>query len=80
RTPRPDYRVRIFTRREEFDFAGHPTLGSALAWRRGPGSPRPRSWLPPTDPEAGLPGADLHPARGVRLRRAPHPRVRARLA
>ena len=28
-----DYRVRIFTPYEEFDFAGHPTLGSAAAWR-----------------------------------------------
>ena len=30
---RADYRVRIFTPYEEFDFAGHPTLGSAAAWR-----------------------------------------------
>lgn len=28
-----DYRVRIFTPTEEFDFAGHPTLGTAAAWR-----------------------------------------------
>lgn len=27
--PEADYRVRIFTPTEEFDFAGHPTLGSA---------------------------------------------------
>lgn len=30
--PDADYRVRIFTSREEFPFAGHPTLGSAHAW------------------------------------------------
>lgn len=28
-----DYRVRIFTPFEELPFAGHPTLGSARAWR-----------------------------------------------
>ncbi|WJY67923.1 PhzF family phenazine biosynthesis protein [Corynebacterium auris] len=27
-----DYRVRIFSPRGEYDFAGHPTLGSARAW------------------------------------------------
>lgn len=31
--PAADYRVRIFTPHEEFDFAGHPTLGSAAVWR-----------------------------------------------
>ncbi|RAX51264.1 phenazine biosynthesis protein PhzF [Arthrobacter sp. AQ5-05] len=30
--PRADYRVRIFTAKEELPFAGHPTLGSAKAW------------------------------------------------
>lgn len=30
--PEADYRVRIFTPTEEFDFAGHPTLGTARAW------------------------------------------------
>lgn len=30
--PGADYRVRIFTPSTELDFAGHPTLGSALAW------------------------------------------------
>lgn len=38
--PEADYRVRIFTPREEFDFAGHPTLGSALAWLHAGGTPR----------------------------------------
>ncbi|WJY97437.1 Trans-2,3-dihydro-3-hydroxyanthranilate isomerase [Corynebacterium fournieri] len=27
-----DYRVRIFTPTQEYDFAGHPTLGTARAW------------------------------------------------
>ncbi|WP_049361170.1 PhzF family phenazine biosynthesis protein [Corynebacterium aurimucosum] len=35
-----DYRVRIFTPYEEFDFAGHPTLGSAAAWRALGNHPR----------------------------------------
>lgn len=29
-----DYRLRIFTPNEELPFAGHPTLGSAHAWRQ----------------------------------------------
>lgn len=37
---RADYRVRIFTPYEEFDFAGHPTLGSAAAWRALGNSPQ----------------------------------------
>ena len=37
---RADYRVRIFTPYEEFDFAGHPTLGSAAAWRALGNQPR----------------------------------------
>jgi PhzF family phenazine biosynthesis protein len=31
--PSADYRVRIFTTHGELPFAGHPTLGSAHAWR-----------------------------------------------
>ena len=31
-TPGADYRVRIFTPRQELSFAGHPTLGSCHAW------------------------------------------------
>ncbi|MHA7224313.1 PhzF family phenazine biosynthesis protein [Arthrobacter sp. RHLT1-20] len=38
--PRADYRVRIFTVREEFPFAGHPTLGSAHAWLEAGGRPQ----------------------------------------
>ncbi|BCW68835.1 phenazine biosynthesis protein PhzF [Arthrobacter sp. NicSoilB4] len=38
--PGADYRVRIFTGREEFPFAGHPTLGSAHAWLEAGGIPR----------------------------------------
>ncbi len=42
---RPDatYRVRIFTPSEELPFAGHPTLGTAHAWRerKGVRSPHP---------------------------------------
>lgn len=34
-----DYRVRIFTPVEEFEFAGHPTLGSAAAWLELGGQP-----------------------------------------
>ena len=38
--PDADYRVRIFTPREELPFAGHPTLGSAHAWLEAGGQPR----------------------------------------
>lgn len=38
--PGADYRVRIFTVREELPFAGHPTLGSAHAWLAAGGEPR----------------------------------------
>src|SRR5918997_2379247 len=38
--PNADYRVRIFTPREELPFAGHPTLGSAHAWLEAGGQPR----------------------------------------
>lgn len=34
-----DYRVRIFTPTRELPFAGHPTLGSAQAWRSAGGRP-----------------------------------------
>jgi PhzF family phenazine biosynthesis protein len=34
-----DYRVRIFTPGGELPFAGHPTLGSAHAWREAGGVP-----------------------------------------
>ena len=34
-----DYRVRIFTPGGELPFAGHPTLGSAHAWREDGGEP-----------------------------------------
>jgi PhzF family phenazine biosynthesis protein len=39
-TPDADYRVRIFTPDGELPFAGHPTLGSAHAWRAAGGAPR----------------------------------------
>jgi PhzF family phenazine biosynthesis protein len=35
--PKADYRVRIFTPTVELGFAGHPTLGSCLAWLLGGG-------------------------------------------
>ena len=38
--PAADYRVRIFTPSEELPFAGHPTLGSAYAWREAGGIPQ----------------------------------------
>jgi PhzF family phenazine biosynthesis protein len=38
--PDADYLVRIFTAREEFPFAGHPTLGSAQAWLDAGGVPK----------------------------------------
>lgn len=38
--PDADYRARIFTPRGELPFAGHPTLGSACAWRAAGGEPR----------------------------------------
>ena len=39
-TPEADYRVRIFTPDGELPFAGHPTLGSAHAWRESGGQAR----------------------------------------
>ncbi|QNE89755.1 PhzF family phenazine biosynthesis protein [Corynebacterium incognita] len=38
--PRADYRVRIFSPYTEFPFAGHPTLGTARAWREAGGEPQ----------------------------------------
>lgn len=40
RTGGADYRVRIFTPGGELPFAGHPTLGTAHAWRTAGGQPR----------------------------------------
>ncbi|MBG0741446.1 PhzF family phenazine biosynthesis protein [Paeniglutamicibacter antarcticus] len=40
-SPRADYRVRIFSAKEELPFAGHPTLGSARAWLDAGGSAGP---------------------------------------
>jgi PhzF family phenazine biosynthesis protein len=37
--PGADYRVRIFTPGAELPFAGHPTLGTAHAWREAGGTP-----------------------------------------
>lgn len=39
-TSEADYRVRIFSASQEFPFAGHPTLGSTLAWLHAGGVPR----------------------------------------
>lgn len=39
-SPQADYRVRIFSAKEELPFAGHPTLGSAKAWLDAGGSTR----------------------------------------
>lgn len=38
--PSADYRVRIFTPTLEMPFAGHPTLGSCMAWLHAGGVPR----------------------------------------
>ena len=38
--PAADYLLRIFTPSFELPFAGHPTLGSAHAWREAGGRPR----------------------------------------
>lgn len=38
--PAADYRVRIFTPYDELPFAGHPTLGSCVAWLDAGGVPR----------------------------------------
>lgn len=38
--PEADYRLRIFSPRDELTFAGHPTLGSAHAWLERGGIPR----------------------------------------
>lgn len=35
-----DYRVRIFSRHGEMDFAGHPTLGSCHSWLQAGGKPK----------------------------------------
>lgn len=35
-----DYRVRIFSRGGEMDFAGHPTLGSCHSWLQAGGQPK----------------------------------------
>src|SRR5215470_11260286 len=32
KSPNADYRVRIFTRKREVPFAGHPTLGTCYVW------------------------------------------------
>ena len=39
-SPQADYRVRIFSAKEELPFAGHPTLGSAKAWLDAGGTTR----------------------------------------
>lgn len=38
--PSADYRVRIFTTHGELPFAGHPTIGSAHAWREAGNQPK----------------------------------------
>lgn len=38
--PEADYKVRIFTPVREMPFAGHPTLGSCMAWLNAGGTPR----------------------------------------
>ena len=38
--PEADYRVRILTPSREMPFAGHPTLGSCIAWLHAGGKPR----------------------------------------
>jgi len=38
--PHADYRVRIFTPRQELPFAGHPTLGTCHAWLATGGIPK----------------------------------------
>ncbi len=38
--PTADYRVRIFTPHQELPFAGHPTLGSCVAWLHSGGVPK----------------------------------------
>jgi PhzF family phenazine biosynthesis protein len=48
-----DYRVRIFTTRQEIAFAGHPTIGSAhVRARRRAGAPRKRELV--QECQAGL--------------------------
>jgi PhzF family phenazine biosynthesis protein len=39
-SPLADYRVRIFTPREELPFAGHPTLGSCYVWLASGATPK----------------------------------------
>ncbi|MBN3757815.1 PhzF family phenazine biosynthesis protein [Paraburkholderia sp. Tr-20389] len=38
--PSADYRIRIFTTHGELPFAGHPTLGTAHAWREAGNQPK----------------------------------------
>lgn len=43
--PDADYKVRIFTPAREMPFAGHPTLGSCMAWLKAGGMPRDRNLI-----------------------------------
>lgn len=43
--PDADYRVRIFTPAEELPFAGHPTIGTCLAWLSTQGDGGEREWV-----------------------------------
>jgi PhzF family phenazine biosynthesis protein len=43
RDPAADYRLRIFSPKGEFKFAGHPTLGTCHAWLASGGQPMARS-------------------------------------
>ncbi len=75
RSPRADYRVRIFTVDRELSFAGHPTLGSAHAWLQAGGVPA-RAGELVQECEAGLidirhAGADLAFAAPPLLRTGP---------
>ena len=59
RTDGADYRVRIFTPKQELPFAGHPTLGSCHVWLASGGKPKGDEVV--QECEIGL----------VRIRRAP---------
>jgi PhzF family phenazine biosynthesis protein len=74
--PGADYRVRIFTPGGELPFAGHPTLGSAWAWRAAGGVPRERGVVV-QQCGVGLVRVRLDPARPARLAFAAPPLQRS---
>ena len=72
-TPDADYRVRIFTTRQEIAFAGHPSIGSAFA-ALSAGQCRPRDGRLVQQCKAGLLPIDVSPD-GTLAVRVPRSRI-----